>query len=103
MRRNTPPGVSGQDSTLLGSEVSKMQHQRKRIAKIERARSSEYGNPAFYITFTDYERIKTAANAACAYSIGNKGMREGDDVEVFINGRGTISGMGPSAQAEGVR
>ena len=68
-------------------------HERKVIAKIERARNSDAGNPSFWITFTDYERIKTAANAACAYSVGTPGLREGCTVDVFFSSRGTISGM----------
>ena len=68
-------------------------HQRKTIAKIERERNSTYGNPIFSITFTDGERVKTAADAAFSYSVGNKDMREGCDVEISVNGRGTISDM----------
>ena len=74
-----------------------MTHQTKTIARIERANNSRNGNPSFWITFTDYDRIKTAADAAFCYTIGNKGYREGDTVEVFIGGRGTITGMGPKS------
>jgi hypothetical protein len=63
------------------------------ILQIDRARSSEYGNPAFYITFTDGSRARTKANAGWAYAIGNPGLREGCTVEVEYTARGTIKSM----------
>ena len=75
-----------------------MTHQRKTIAKIERAKNSTNGNPSFWITFTDYDRIKTAADASFGYEVGNAGMREGSDVDVFVGGRGTITGMAPARE-----
>ena len=45
------------------------------IEKIERARSSVNGNPAFYLTFTDGTRSRTMADAGFAYGIENPEYR----------------------------
>lgn len=55
--------------------------QRKRIAGITRMPRSQYGNPAYSVTFTDGSNHATASNAMVAYEITNSTYR---DVDVMV-------------------
>jgi hypothetical protein len=69
----------------------------KRIERIERLRTSHYGNPRFRITFTDGTILTSMSDAAFCYAVGNPGMREGSTVVIELTRAGRISHMGPHA------
>lgn len=67
----------------------------KRIERIERLRSSHYGNPRFRFTFTDGEMLTSMSDAAFCYAVGNPGMREGSTVVMGLTRAGRIRTMSP--------
>jgi hypothetical protein len=77
--------------------MTKAKQEIKRIESIHRANSSVNGNPAYNIVFTDQTEARTQSDAACAYAIGNPGMREGCAVMVEFTRAGRIAHMGPSS------
>ena len=69
-----------------------------RIEEIRRVKNSYVGNPRFELVVSEpgwagYHTLRTAANSAMNYSVGNKGFRPRDVVEIDVNGRGTVDGM----------
>ena len=68
---------------------------RRTIKTIKRLKNSVYGNPAFEITFTSGQAIRTKANISDAYIIhaSMEGQSVDVDIETTKSGRQRIVGI----------
>lgn len=72
-----------------------------RITRIERMKSSAYGNPRFMLTFDTGKSYPTQPDAMLAYGIENPEYRDGP-VEVTLNGREHVTYVRPVSAATAV-